>query len=171
MPRSHNLPDYTTTMSQKGFKHGDVPRNKGKSLCRTRKNSSSNKGWFTKDHTRIYGSSNTTNEAEPEQPVVSHSYARLDATDYAVVVKPGKDGHSITTPDCEGRPGSNLILRPSCSTLPGTDLQQTNENESSGGLRLIDNDKMLQMITETMRLHQASFPGCTDPDITQSYLQ
>ena len=80
----------------------------------------------------MYVSSQDTTEVEPEQTVVACSCVRLDAADYALVVKQSEDGQSIVTPDCEGTSRSTMILHLLASTSADSDLQNSSGDESIG---------------------------------------
>ena len=67
---------------------------------------------------------NKGKELSREPSDVKTTYERMESKEFDLVVKPKMDGKLLTTPDCDGKSGSTIILRPKkLSADPTADLK------------------------------------------------
>ena len=80
-----------------------------------------------------------------------------DEDNYLVTNK-SSDGTSRTLPDCEG---STRLLRP--TRTPSSDLKTDRKAQDTNGMRLVDNDKMVESLNTAYRLHRQDSSQCDMP--------
>jgi len=100
------------------------------------------------------------------QPPVTR---RLNSETYSIVtVQSTVKGRqsTVNAPDCEGRPGSARILRAAAAaTKVDSRLKQTTELASNAGTRMVDKEKLEEMINSVIRLHIVQFRDCDKPTV------
>ena len=83
-----------------------------------------------------------------------------DEENYLVTNK-SSDGTSRTMPDCEGSSGSTKLLR--SAQTPSSDLKTDRKAQDTDGMRLVDNDKMVESWNTAYRLHRQESSQCDMP--------
>ena len=83
-----------------------------------------------------------------------------DEENYLVTNK-SSDGTSRTMSDCEGSSGSTRLLRP--ARTPLSDLKTDRKAQDTDGMRLVDNDKMVESLNTAYRLHRQDSSQCDMP--------
>ena len=75
-----------------------------------------------------------------------------------LVTNKSSDGTPRTMPDCEGSPGSTRLLQP--ERTPSSDLKTDRKAQDNDGMRLVDNDKLVESWNTAYRLHRQDSLQC-----------
>ena len=78
----------------------------------------------------------------PSTQIKANRAVRMKDEEFYLVTNKSRDGTSSTMPDCEGSSGSTRLLQPA-QTL-SSDLKTDRKVEDTDGMRLVDNDKMVE---------------------------
>ena len=81
----------------------------------------------------------------PSTQIKANRTVRMTEEEYYLVTNKSRDGTSRTMPDCEGSTsstGSTRLLRP--ARTPSSDLKTDRKAQDTDGMRLVDNDKMVE---------------------------
>ena len=123
------------------FKKGNVPWNKGIST-------------HCADSNEACVDSSDVSDP-PSTQIKANRTVRMTEEEYYLVTNKSRDGTSRTMPDCEGSTsstGSTRLLRP--ARTPSSDLKTDRKAQDTDGMRLVDNDKMVESWNTAYRLHR-----------------
>ncbi|KAK3105143.1 hypothetical protein FSP39_018102 [Pinctada imbricata] len=85
------------------------------------------------------------------------------AGEYSLLTKSSKDDLAISTADCDGNHGKNCILRSTSNTSSNSKLI-ANQEQSPDNL-VVNFEKMMEMISETCKVHAVEMKSCKEPNI------
>ena len=129
------------------FKKGNVPWNKGIST-------------HCADYNEACVDSSDVSDPTSTQ-IKANRTVRMTEEEYYLVTNKSRDGTSRTMPDCGGSTsstGSTRLLRP--ARTPSSDLKTDRKAQDTGGMRLVDNDKMVESWNTAYRLHRQESSQC-----------
>ena len=132
------------------FKKGNVPWNKGIST-------------HCADSNEACVDSSDVSDP-PSTQIKANRTVRMTEEEYYLVTNKSRDGTSRTMPDCEGSTsstGSTRLLRP--ARTPSSDLKTDRKAQDTDGMRLVDNDKMVESWNTAYRLHRQESSQCDMP--------
>ena len=97
----------------------------------------------------------------PSTQIKANRTVRMTDKEYYMVTNKSRDGTSRTMPDCEGSTSSTRLLR--LARTPSSDLKTDRKAQGTDGMRLVDNDKMVESWNTAYRLHRQESSQCDMP--------
>ncbi len=99
----------------------------------------------------------STGSSEQDKP---RTVSRMDAEEFSLVTSSTAGGTVLTTPDCDGKSSSVLLLRP--RTPSKQSPKEQSHNESLEGMRLYDSGKMIDGVNAASSEHRLTSPSCDE---------
>ena len=97
-----------------------------------------------------------TDSNKDAEPTTTRQTVRMSKEELYLLTKTAHDGRSRCMPDCEGMTGEAGLLRP--ATTSHLDETEPTQPKDFDGMRLVDNEKMVEAWNKAQSLHRVAAP-------------